>query len=542
VAKTEIPRGADEFATAWQNWWAKYPAPKSLPAGVVRRIEILKLIGEGQSFSRQVAQSLVAAIGASVDDILDGKGARWTPAIGYLDIHYGSMGPAAADIKHSVVTTAVERVVREATRDAKKQSSDGDANVQRRVDWERFEKICAKNKARADQIQILDVGEAVFGRPEPAMQLSTRVWNKVDEILDQALESGGYCTRYSGNRVLLFFPGYSKKLGDLKRKAIADEIVSASGTVVERDGKPEIGQSVGGDSTTVDATSVAKATAKPVQPLDKKEQKERDQLSLAMAAVAADRLADLPDASELILSEDYDIRTAPMWLAKKRTVGGYVLEPIRKVGDDWDRDFPTSRDEADSLDLALLARASDRVEELIAAGKSSLIVVPVYWPFLDRAKQRNRYLWFCSKISEAARRLLVLELADVPEELMTARIEERVIQLRPFFRSIVLRVRLGRRDFSQLRKLPVHSVGVDLGELPDYERGIIPAFDAFLDAVEPLNLRTYAYGLSTRSLLVAVQASGFDYVAGRVIPDSPDAPLGIHDFKLSDLYDVSTAH
>jgi hypothetical protein len=530
-----------EFAAAWSAWWAKFPPPKKLTAGVVRRINVLEMIGENQSFSRQSAKSLVTSIGDAVDEILAGKATRWTPATGYIDIHYGPLGPHAADLKHSIILTNVERIARDATRIVKDRRGGEASNTQRRLAWEKFEELCARNKVRTDQIQILDVGEAVLGKPEPNQKLSLRVWSAVDGILDEALEGVGYSTRYSGNRVLLFFPGYSKQLGDIKRKAIASDIASAVGASIKRDGDGEADLSGSGDALATEATSVAKAEADSTPPLDKKEQKELDLLSQAMAALAADRLADQPDPAELMLPDECDIRPVPMWLAKKRTIGGYVLEPLRKVGRDWDRDFPASDAEMDSIDLAILARASDRIEERIAAGKSSLIVVPVYWPYLDRTKQRNRYLWFCSKIPEAARRLLVLELAGIPEELMQSRVEERLMQLRPFFRSVVCRVRLGRRDFSQFKNVPIHSVGIDLGELPDYERGIIPALDAFMDAVTPLKVRTYAYGLSTRSLLVAAQAAGFDYVAGRVIPDSPDAPLGICDFKLSDLYDVSVA-
>ncbi len=135
--------------------------------------------------------------------------------------------------------------------------------------------------------------------------------------------------------------------------------------------------------------------------------------------------------------------------------------------------------------------------------------------------------------------MLVLELAGIPEDLMSARAEERINQLRPFCRAVIARVRIARRDFSQLKKLPLFAVGIDLGELPDYERGIIPSFDAFMDALEPLKLHTYAYGLNTKSLLIAVQAAGVDYVSGRVIPDSEEAPLGIREFTISDLYEAA---
>lgn len=520
-----------EFDTVWQTWWEETPVPKSLSAGIVRRIDVKEMMGVKSPLPADTAQSLVEAIGGILGQLLADNATCWSPAPGLIDIHYRVASKKAAELKHSVVVSSVERCVRALAEDtAAAPMGDGKAAATRRVEWEKFQTICMKAKVLADQIQILDVGEALFGVPEPDVTLSRRIWGAVDEILDQALATSGYCTRYSRNRVLLFFPGYSNAMGDLKRKAIVDDIASACRRLVGRDG----------EETEMDEPA-PKVAPKPVKRRSPAPQRvdnaERAQANQAFAALAAARADNLPDPDELDLPARFDIRLAPMWWAKKRTVGGYVVEPVVRSGSGWERHFASSAAEPDMLDLPVVARGILRIQEQIAAGKSSIVVVPVHWAYLDHARPRERYIAFCGRLPEAARHLLVLEVTGMPEDLMQSRVEERISQLRPCCRAVTCRVRLGRRDFSQFKKLPIYAIGVDMGELPDYERGIIPGLDAFMDAVEPHGLKTFANGLNTKSLLVAAQAAGVDFVSGHVIPDSDQAPLGIRDFTIADLYE-----
>jgi hypothetical protein len=515
------------------GWWEKFPVPTSLPAGSVRRVDVLSMIGDTESWSPQATQALLDRLGGALDDLLAEKATRWSPATGLIDIYSGTVNKAAADLKHSIVTSTIQRCVREAARDLAVDAKTSESDVERLVAWDQFEALCKKGKVRTDQIQILDVGEALFGTPEPEHPLSRRIWREVDAILEENLAKGGYSTRYSKNRVLLYFPGYSKSMGDMKRKSIADEIARVGYSLKDKVGTDEDG-----------AAPPAKGPAqvhKISRDLVDDDNPERIHATLAYAALLASRSADLPDPAEIELPAAHDIRPRPMWSAKKRAVVGSVLEAAHKTGNEWDRYFPATTSEPDALDLPVLARAMRQIEQLVLEGKSSLVVVPVYWPSLDRARFRDRYLAFCSRLPGGARRSLVLELAGIPEDMLTARAEERIVQLRPYCRAVIARVRLGRRDFTQFKKLPLHAVGVDMGELPDYERGIIPGFDAFMDAVEPLKLHSYAHGLNTKSLLMAVQAAGVDYVSGSVIPESGEAPLGIRDFTIADLYDTSAS-
>ena len=529
MGRAAQPNTLTDFETGWKGWWDKMPIPTSLPAGTVRRVDVLKMIGTTDTWSPSATQSLLDKLSRALDDLLVEKAIRWSPATGLIDIHSGTVNKAMADLKHSIVTSTIRRCVRAVVRDF---ASDDVANrINRLVDWDQFHALCAEAKVRTDQIQILDVGEALFGTPEPRRPLNRRLWREVDRLLEQNLSKAGYGTRYSRNRVLLFFPDFSRVKADLMRKSISAEIASIRRSLIEQGRDEDF-------PTMVPDTDPFHTNSSSSNDIEDLKIARRD---CTDAKLAASNPSYTPDPGELVFPAGCGLRAAPLWSAKKRSIGGYVLEPIRKTGAEWDRYFPTSTTEPDALDLPVLARAIGRIQALIAAGKSSLVVVPVYWPSLDRAQGRDRYLAFCGRLPGGLRRSLVFELAGLPEDLLSARAEERIVQLRPYCRAVIARVRLGRRDLNQFKKLSLHAIGVDMGELPDYERGIIPGFDAFMDTVEGLKFHTYAHGLNTKSMLVAVQAAGVDYVAGRVIPDSGEAPLGIRDFSIADLYGAPTA-
>jgi hypothetical protein len=231
----------------------------------------------------------------------------------------------------------------------------------------------------------------------------------------------------------------------------------------------------------------------------------------------------------------FSARTTPSWLAKKKVVGGFVVEPIEGGGPNAARHF-AGHDQTDGYDLPVLNFAVQRAEALIQAKKTMLLFVPIYWACLDHARLRLHYLHHLSTLSEDVRHLLVFELAGAPEDLMPARFEERLNQLRPYCRSIIFRSRIGRRDLAAVAKLPIHAIGIDLGELPPVEHAIIPALDNFVAQVEKAKRHTYVHGLSSKSLLMAAQSAGVDFVAGPIIPSAGDSNL--HSFEIADLYDL----
>ncbi len=389
----------------------------------------------------------------------------------------------------------------------------------RRVDGERFRVICTRAEANPDQIHELDVADILFGAEAADHHIGPRLSRKVNAIIDQSLNKIGYATPTAAHGFALFFPGYSSTMGAMKCRALAQDIAALlQGTA---------------PSPTKEHDRNKAIVSRSDASLSRQSVPQRPRLPQALADAVAGPLAAESEGSDVDLPPGYRTHSVPLWLAKKRSVVGAVIEPVRV---DAGPRGGASAGIIDGLDLPLLAQAARQIDAATHLGRSSLTVVPVHWDCLDQPRLRSRYLEFCASLPETSRRLLVLELIGMPEDLMTARIEERINQLRRVCRSVICRVRIARRDFTQFNNLPIYAVGISLDDLPHYERGIIPAFDMFMDAVEANNHRGYVLGLASKSMLIAVQAAGVEFAAGPIIPESDTTPLGIRDFQIAELY------
>ena len=490
------------------------------------RADLTELLAATAPASPEAANALLDELGAILDEVI-GSAKRWSSAPGLIDVHSATTSPEAVDLKRSVVVEALnKRIHAHVPAKDLHAAANGDGEV-RRISGAHFNTICAKAEAHPDQIHKLDIAEALFGPGSAVPYIGPRLWQRIDDVIDRALIKIGYATIVPPHQLLLYFPGYSSAMGEMKTHVIAQDISA----IAQSPARPEEEPLPRPAGATAKATAAPPAAAQP--KLTRKQAKEGDPFVQAMADGVTAGPAGEPAMSDLDFPSGYRTRTFPMWLAKKRAVAGAMIEAIRTdVGPRGDASLGPDH----NFDLPLLAEAARQLDARVSAGKSSLLIVPVHWDYLDQPRLRARYFDFCAKLPEALRRFLVLELTGIPELLMSARVEERINQLRRLCRSVVCRVRIARRDLSQFSKMPIYAVGISLDELPHYERGIIPALDTFMDAAEAVNLRVYVHGLASKSLLIATQAAGVEFVSGPIIPEADAAPLGIRDFQIAELY------
>ncbi len=515
------------FVEVWKQKWSKIPNPQKLQAnGIVRRIYVGSLLGKTLPRSLAAGGQLIDGIFSDLKSTLKADALYWSPAPGLIDVFYANMGPQAADLSHSVLTSAISRRIQDTiVNPARSATLSSPAPDQRRVDNEEFQRVCRKGQARPDQIQTIDIGEIVLGKPDPQAHLSRRTWQMVDTVLDEFLARGGYSTRYSGNQILLFFPGLSASLASLKRKAIASEI-----EVLARElaGRVEVEED-GEDARPNTETKKPQSPGKSAIPVSREEAKEIASLNRAFASLASEnsRHGD-DDAAQGEAQAEIVFHPIPVWRAKNQTLVGHVVS----AGHPKD----TKAIPEDSLDLAGLSRAQADVDAAVQANGPHLVLVTLHWNTLDRLKTRSRYLERASQLSEQGRRYLVIAIRDVPEDLMSARIEERLREIRRFCRSISCLVDLKRRDFEQLRGLEFLAIGAEIAPNEMSEQEIIASMNGFLDAQAPLGTKSFVDGLRSKSLVIAALTAGFDYLSGSAIVDASGAAPGTRAFSIADLY------
>jgi hypothetical protein len=174
-------------------------------------------------------------------------------------------------------------------------------------------------------------------------------------------------------------------------------------------------------------------------------------------------------------------------------------------------------------------------DDLEGTRPSSMAAPRNLWSW--RPSARLKYLELCARLPEELRRYIVISMRRVPENLMTSRIEERVRDLRRFCRAVMRRVELARRNFDQFAGVPLHAIAAELAAAGAIERQAMAAMHEFLDALTPRRIKSFVEGLSTKSLVIAALASGFDYLLGSAII-TETRTLGVRAFSIPDLHET----
>src|SRR5579862_869220 len=146
--------GESRFVEVWTEWMAKIPVPERLTtSGAVRRLDIGAMMGKTMPKSAEDGTKLLNDVAREVKSILsDREGAIfWSPAPGLIDVFYPKLTPQAAELAHSVVTSSVDRLVRDRVAAPVAEKAKAAPMAERRVDWETFQKVCRRAQAKPDQ-------------------------------------------------------------------------------------------------------------------------------------------------------------------------------------------------------------------------------------------------------------------------------------------------------------------------------------------------------------------------------------------------------
>ncbi len=512
------------FVNVWTAKWSKIVAPQQFSApGAVRRLNIGALLGKTLPDSAESGGKLIDGIFVDLRSMLKDGATFWSSGPGMISIFYPKMLPQAADLAHSVICSTIERRIRDtivvpARAAATTAAATATSPTERRVSWEDFQRVVRRAKAKPEQIQTIDISELILGKADPAAHLSKRAWKLVDDIVDEFMGANGYCARQSGNQILLFFPGHSVSLSQMKRKAIISEISASTGAMV-----------AGAEEFTAEGEEeddLPVARRKPAE--DGESAEEIAQLNKAFAALGSS--VDIAaQAAEFTAGVAFS--AVAVWRAANHLLVGHNIFVQSEVGQ-----MPV-----DQLDLACLFRAQTDAQESAAAQSPYLVIAQLHWYTLERLATRTKYLELAAKLPEEARRYLVFALHDVPEDLLPARIDDRMRELRPFGRTMSFHSDLDRREFEQIKGLEFHAVGTTLERNTSPERDLILAINGFIAAQAPLQTKTFLHGLNTKSMVIAAIAAGSDYLSGTAIVDAKEGVQGVRAFSISDLYAETAA-
>jgi len=239
-----------------------------------------------------------------------------------------------------------------------------------------------------------------------------------------------------------------------------------------------------------------------------------------------------------LILEDVNFIYRPMLVTRTHVVSTYVCVPVNYqmtggsvAGYQVLGDTPSPQ-EIMELDHLTLHIANQELEALISAGSRCLIALPVHFETLASVKRRMKYLAGIENIMKHNTDRIIFEMVGLPENIPQPRILELTSALRSYSRAIIARFSVDHGHFPAYRTAGLHAVGIDVSNETNSEKALIRDMETFVSHAKQNQLRTYAHGIRSRSLLSAAICAGFDYLDGYALSSIVTGAHDVHPYDL----------
>jgi hypothetical protein len=190
------------------------------------------------------------------------------------------------------------------------------------------------------------------------------------------------------------------------------------------------------------------------------------------------------------------------------------------------------------LDELVLPQALDDLDALLREKRVLLLAVPLHFETLAAVARRRRLAQLLrDRVRDAERKLLVIEIEDLPVGVPPGRLVELISPLRSSCRAVLLRLPLETQDFTTFKGCGAAAVGIDIAAYAGPESVLIQHMNRVArTANDKGGLRSYVLGANSTSLVAAAIGAGFGYIGGHVIAERVDHPRGLVEFSVADVY------
>jgi hypothetical protein len=257
-----------------------------------------------------------------------------------------------------------------------------------------------------------------------------------------------------------------------------------------------------------------------------------------MSVVPADRAQ--PRALEDVLA-GIVITYRPVWYPGRNVISAYhclATLPSAEidVGSGEARPLRRSPDAITRLDRQLQEAVIAELAELVSQQRPLILQLPVHFETIAASGSRRQYLEGLQLLPAEARKLLVVELVDLPPGAARARILDLVSTLRSCCRAVIIRQSIDGTDLQALRGCGGAAVGCSLMSLASGEATLMPYLERFAKLAEKAGLAAYVRGARSLSLVAATLGAGYSFIDGDGIGKPVAKPTRILDFQLLDVY------
>jgi hypothetical protein len=174
------------------------------------------------------------------------------------------------------------------------------------------------------------------------------------------------------------------------------------------------------------------------------------------------------------------------------------------------------------LDYLTLTKSFEALHQLLTAGQSAMMLVPVDFRTVHDDATLAEYMRLLSTTPSTAK-CLALEINGIPSDCPADRLGEMVRRLETCVRHLAVEVRLDDPRASAIAGLGPWALSVDLGELSVSDPCLPARLRQFTATARGVN--TLARGANSTGLAVAASEAGFTYVDGAAINRPVREPL-----------------
>ncbi|HEY3695735.1 hypothetical protein [Phenylobacterium sp.] len=212
---------------------------------------------------------------------------------------------------------------------------------------------------------------------------------------------------------------------------------------------------------------------------------------------------------------EIDLGIEPTWNIGARVVTSFLVRAaIRLDGEDAPApDAPTVAGEAAMQALAYAA-------DLLSNGPEGLHVglhTPLSIGAMGHSASRYRLLHALQSLDPAIRRLLLIEIIDLPAGFPQSRMTEVVAALAPYGRAVLARAPSETADLASWRRCGLGGVTLDCSHLDPADRKARVRLGRFAAAAAEVAPACVGYSLASRSLLISAWAAGFTHLGGAAV-------------------------
>ena len=231
-------------------------------------------------------------------------------------------------------------------------------------------------------------------------------------------------------------------------------------------------------------------------------------------------------------------RAEPVWNIGQRAVVSYILD-VQVVDGDGPARRPFGLGElpprlAADVAVELVAAAGEALAESAAAPVA--LHVPLPLQALSYSTSRYRLLHELKAVTPDIRRRLIVEIAGLTDGFPQARLAELVTSLAPYCRAVLARAPSETANPRPWRQSGLGGVSIDCAHLRPDDRSAPARMATFAKLASEVAPACLAYGLASRSLLLAAWSAGFTHLSGQAVSNGVAGLAGAVRLQPKDLY------